>query len=124
MRTRLAVVSTPSTDDVSGMAHAAKPVLVQAFVVKLTVEALGVSILRGFARLNQAPCHLVLVGPLVKGAAAKLQALVGPDDLGITTELRGSLERRVFLNVSTRPESSHGNQASRALGNRPVASSS
>jgi len=49
----LVVVPTPVTDDGSGVGQAGKPVVVQALVSKLAIEAFDVGVLRGLAGLNE-----------------------------------------------------------------------
>ena len=58
-----------------------EPVLVQALVAELAVEALDVGVLRRLAGLDQAQLDAALVGPLVERPARELRPLVGPDRL-------------------------------------------
>ena len=48
-----------------------KPVLVQAFISELRVEALDERVLRRFAALDELQRHLVLIGPLEPGSKTK-----------------------------------------------------
>jgi len=60
------VVLPPSLDDRSGMGQRMEPVLVQAFIPELTVEALDIGVLCGFAWLNQFQLYTMLISPLIE----------------------------------------------------------
>ncbi len=53
VRSHLVVVLTPDGDDLTGLSQGFEPVLVEAFVPELPVEAFDVGVLGGFARLDQ-----------------------------------------------------------------------
>lgn len=84
MRTMLVVVTTPFTDDGSGVSQAGKPVIVQALVPKLTVEAFDVSVLRGLAGLDELQGDAVGICPLVERLAGEFRTLVGADGLRVS----------------------------------------
>jgi len=59
----LIVVLPPAFDFISGMVDIAPPVLVQALVADLAVEAFDVSILIGFTRLDKLMVDFPFLGP-------------------------------------------------------------
>src|SRR5262249_10812011 len=58
---------------------AQKPVLVEALVAELAVEALDVGVLVGLAWLDELELHAVAVSPLIERSAGELRTLIGPD---------------------------------------------
>ena len=83
----LVVVDSPLLDDLSGLAHAVEPVLVEALVAELAVEALHVAVLLGLAGLDEGVLHPVSVAPLVQGHSRELGAVVRVDSLGLAVKL-------------------------------------
>ncbi len=61
------------------MLHAQKPVLVQAFITKATVEALDVGVLHGFPWPDEGKAHRALVGPSIEHLALKFRTVIDRD---------------------------------------------
>ena len=91
VRPALVVVGAPCPDDLAGFGKRSEPVLVQALVAELVVEALHVCILRRLAGLYQPQRHAVAVGPAIERVAGD-RALVGPDHLRQAAELPDPIE--------------------------------
>jgi hypothetical protein len=53
-----------------------EPVLIQAFIPELSVEALDERVLRWLATLDEVQRHLILIGPLVHDPAGELGPVV------------------------------------------------
>ncbi len=70
------VVPAPLSDARSGLRQSLKPLLVQALVTKLPIEALDVAVLHGPARLNQDMSHAMRCGPSHKSSTRELRAVV------------------------------------------------
>ena len=77
VRSTLVVVSAPCADDLAGLGERAEPVLVQALVAELAVEALHVRVLRRFPGLYQTQRHAVAVGPAIERVTGELGTLIG-----------------------------------------------
>ncbi len=73
----LVVVSAPCADDLADLGERAEPVLVQALVAGLAVEALRVHVLCRLAGLYQAQRHSVAVGTAIERVADELGVLIG-----------------------------------------------
>jgi hypothetical protein len=72
----LVITPPPSLNRLPGFSQAQEPVLVQAFVSHLAVEALDERILDGLSRLDEAQLHASFVGPQVLDLAAELRLIV------------------------------------------------
>ena len=83
----LVVVDSPLLDDLSGLAHAVEPVLVEALVAELAVEALHVAVLLGLAGPDKGALHPVSVAPLVQGRSRELGPVLRVDSLGLAVKL-------------------------------------
>ena len=66
-----------SSDFVSSMVDIAPPMLIQALVADLAVEAFDVSILIGFTRLDKLMINFPFVGPGIECGSCKLGPVVG-----------------------------------------------
>src|SRR6188768_2464857 len=92
MSSNVVVVVPPDGDFGSCMAERHEPVLVEALIAKLAIEALDESVLGGLAGLNEVQSHLVLIGPSVEGLANELRAIVSDDAAGVPTLRCGRVE--------------------------------
>ena len=79
MGPHLVVVLPPGLDFLPRLHQAHKPVLVQALIAKLTVEAYDESILRRLARIHKVQLHPSFIRPLVHHPAGELRAIVHHD---------------------------------------------
>ena len=86
VRPALVVVGAPSTDDLACFGERAEPVLVQALVAELAVEALHIRVLRRLAGQYQAQRFPAVVGPAVECIASELLALIGAQHTRQTPE--------------------------------------
>src|SRR5574343_434880 len=86
VRPHLVVVGPPACDLVARLFQALEPVLVQALVAELAVEALDIGVLRGLAGLVEDVAHSLGLRPSHEGPAGELRALVGSDGLRIAPE--------------------------------------
>ncbi len=92
VRPYLVVVDPPARNLNTRLRQAPEPVLVQAFVAKLAVEALDVGILRGLAWLVEDVAHALGLGPGHEGSARELWPLVGSHGLRVAPEPRNLVE--------------------------------
>ena len=60
MRPNLVVVASPVGDGLAGLLQSLEPVLVEALVAELAVEALDAAVLHELARLDQQMSHVML----------------------------------------------------------------
>ena len=70
------VVPAPLSDARSGLWQCLKPLLVQALVTKLPIEALDVAVLHGASWLNQDVPHAMRCCPCHESAACEFRAVV------------------------------------------------
>lgn len=75
----MVVIVTPSGDQSPSFPERTEPVLVEALVPHPPVEALGVGVLGGLARLDEVDGDAALVSPNVEGLAGELGAVVTQD---------------------------------------------
>src|ERR1700676_2986110 len=68
VRAHRVVVHPPGLDHLACVSEIHEPVLVQAFIPELAVEAFDECILCGLATLDEVQRHLVLIGPLIHDA--------------------------------------------------------
>ena len=66
--------------------------IVQAFITKLPIEALDVSILGGLARSDELEIDAALVSPAIKRAAREFRSLVGSNRPRQAAELSDAVE--------------------------------
>lgn len=92
VRSDLIVVPPPFADHLAGLGERGEPVLVQALVAELAVEALDVAVLHGAARLDQQMRDAVLLGPRDEGATGELGAVVGTHGARIAAEPGGLVQ--------------------------------
>jgi hypothetical protein len=76
MGPNLVVIPPPGFDFLSCILQADEPILIQAFIPELPVEALDESILDGLAWLDEAQLHASLVGPHVQGLAGEFRPVL------------------------------------------------
>ena len=76
MRPDFVVVFAPFSNAIPGLWQALKPLLIQAFVSELTIEALDVTVLHGPARLNKNMANAVQSGPSQEGAACEFRTVI------------------------------------------------
>src|SRR5574343_1130021 len=86
------VVLTPDGDDLAGLSQGFEPVLVEAFIPELAVEAFDVSVLRGLAWLDQDVLNASRLHPCHEGPACELWAVVGSDGLWVAPESCGLIQ--------------------------------
>ena len=70
------VVPASLSDACSGLRQGLKPLLVQALVTKLAIEALDVAVLHGASWLNQYVSHAMCCSPSHEGSARELGAVI------------------------------------------------
>src|SRR5690606_2424121 len=80
VRSDLVVVAPPLADDLAGLGKRSEPVLVEALVAELAVEALDVAVLHRAAGLDQQVFDPMVLRPGDEDPAGELRAVVGPDD--------------------------------------------
>ena len=76
MRADLIVVLSPAFDFISGMVDVTPPVLIQALVADLAVEALNVGVLVGIAQLDKLMVDFSLVSPGIERRSRELWPVV------------------------------------------------
>lgn len=76
MRSDLIVVPPPAFDLVSGVVDIAPPVLIEALVADLAVEAFDISILVRFTRLDKLMVDFPFVGPGIECGSCELGPVV------------------------------------------------
>jgi hypothetical protein len=81
------VLLLADSDELPGLRHADKPVLVEAFVAECAVEALQEAVLHGLARRAEVQADAVLVGPGIAHLAGAFGSSVPGDALGGTVPL-------------------------------------
>src|SRR5574343_752988 len=86
------VVLTPDGDDLAGLSQGFEPVLVEAFIPELAVEAFDVSVLRGLAWLDQDVLNASRLHPCHEGSACELRTVVGSDGLWVAPEPCGLIQ--------------------------------
>ena len=84
----LVVVDAPLADDHPGLRERLEPVLVQALVAELAVEALDVAVLHGPPGLDQDMADTVLVRPGHEGSAGEFRAVVGANGQRVAPKAR------------------------------------
>ena len=72
----MVVIIAPVGQEAPGVGEPQEPVLIQALVPQLPVEAFDVAVLRRLARLDEVQLDAVLVGPLIQRPADELGAIV------------------------------------------------
>lgn len=77
MRSNLVVVLPPDSDGVPGLWQRLEPMLIQAFIPELAVEALDVAVLHRAARLNQNVTNAMGLRPGHESAAGEFRSVVG-----------------------------------------------
>ncbi len=92
VRSMFVVVAPPGRDDGTSGVQRYEPMVVQALVPELAIEALDEGILRRAARRDELQVHAVAIRPLIERAAGELRPLVGANSGGQTTKPRGLVE--------------------------------
>ena len=103
VRPNLVVVPTPCGNLGACLAHALEPVLIEALVAELAVEALDVAVLHGPSWLDQEMPHAMGLRPADEGPAGELRTVVGSDGCRVAPEDRCLVQQpghvlRVCLN--------------------------
>src|SRR5512139_3352955 len=93
VRAHLVVVATPVGDGLAGLLQRLEPVLVEALVAELAVEALDVAVLHGFARLDEQMPDVMLDRPGDESPAGELRPVVGSYRGRVAPEDRGAVEQ-------------------------------
>ena len=93
VRPDFVVVCAPLSDAFSGLWQGLKPLLVQALVTKLAIEALDVAVLHGPSWLNQDVAHAMRRCPSHESATGELRAIVCAYSQRITPEGRRLIEQ-------------------------------
>jgi hypothetical protein len=88
----LVVITAPCRNDGFGMIERREPLLVEALVAELAVEAFDVRVLRRLARLGKREGDAVRVRPLVERPPGELGTLVGTDRGWIAAESTDRIE--------------------------------
>lgn len=88
VRPNLVVVPTPCGNLGACLAQALEPVLIEALVAELAVEALDVAVLHGTPWLDENVADMVLLGPGDEGPAGELRAVIGSDRGRVAPESR------------------------------------
>lgn len=78
----MVVVRSPGFDNPPCLAQISEPMLVQAEVSELAVEALYEGILRRLARLNEMQFYTDLLSPKEHGLGCEFRAIVADNRLG------------------------------------------
>lgn len=99
-------VASPVSDHASGMMQRLEPLLVQALVAELAVEALDVAVLHGLARSDQDVPDAMAGGPGHEGSTGELRAVIGPHRRGVAAEDRCLVEHA--CHVRARDAEIHG----------------
>ena len=89
----LVEILAPGCNDSSGLRQRLEPVLVQAFVAELAVEALDVAVLHRPPGLNQDVPDAVTLSPGHEGPAGELRAVVRAHGTRVAAEPRGLVQQ-------------------------------
>src|SRR5690606_20208005 len=92
VRSDLVVVPSPLADHLASLRQRGEPVLVEALVAELAVEALDVAVLHRAARLDQQVFDAVALRPGDKDPAGELRTVVGANRPGIAPETGGLVQ--------------------------------
>src|SRR5574344_657371 len=85
----LVVVLPPTGNNFSCLGQGFKPVLVEAFVPELAIEALNVGVLRWLARLNEDVLNSSCLHPCHKSSTCEFRPVVSSDSVWVTPESSG-----------------------------------
>lgn len=91
------VVPSPRSDDFSGLGQRSEPVLVEAFVTQLAIEALDVVVVRWPARLYQQIFDVMPLSPGDEGTVGELGPIVGSYRAGITAEAGRPIQHANYI---------------------------
>ena len=78
----MVVVRSPGFDNLPCLVQISEPVLVQAKISELAIEALYEGILRRLARLNEMQFYADLLGPKEHGLGGEFRTVVADNRLG------------------------------------------
>ena len=92
MRPHGVVVHAPGFNDLLCLRDTEKPVLVQALIAKLAVEAFDIRVFDRFAGANEAQREAAVIRPRIERAAGKFRPVVADQDLRQADRLRQALE--------------------------------
>ena len=93
VRPDLVVILAPGGDSRPRLGQGFEPVLVQALIAELSVEALDVAVLHGFPGLDQQMLDAVCLRPAHECPAREFRAVVGTHGLRIAAEQGGLIEQ-------------------------------
>lgn len=99
MWAHLVVVAAPFGDLCTSLRERREPLLVEALVAELAVEAFDVTVLHGLARIDQQVLDVVPFRPRDEGPAREFRAIVGPHGARVAAEA-GRLVQHAY-HVST-----------------------
>lgn len=103
MWTHGVVVNAPGFDQRAGLGDAGKPMLVEALVPKLAVEALDEGVVGGLPRPDEAQLDATGVGPRVECAAAEFGPIVHHENLRQADGLGEPIEHADDAQTGQRP---------------------
>jgi hypothetical protein len=87
------VVLAPFSNAISGLLQALKPLLIQAFISELSIEALDVVVLHGPARLNQDVATALQCGTSQLGSACEFRHVICANSDWVTSENCGLIKK-------------------------------
>src|ERR1017187_6094949 len=76
VRAHPVVIDSPVFDGFPRIVQSEKPVLVEAFLAELAMEAFDVTVLHRPSWCDEVQCDLVLIGPLVQSLRGELGAVI------------------------------------------------
>src|ERR1017187_9898763 len=97
VRPDLVVVLAPFRQGDTRLVQVLEPVLVEAFVAKLAVEAFDVAVLHGPARLDQQVPDVVGLRPANEDPTGELRPVVGTHGHGIATKDGGLVQQPCYV---------------------------
>ena len=97
VRPLLIICSTPGFNHYLGLLQGQKPVLVQALIPKLAVEAINTCILDRLSRWDAMQRDPMLIGPRVQGVPCELRSVVQHQDLRHGPSGKNSIEHSADL---------------------------
>jgi hypothetical protein len=81
--THLVVIDSPAFDGLPRIVQSEKPVLVEALLAELAMEAFDVAVLHRSAGCDEVQCDLVLISPLVQSPGGELCAVINDNRTGM-----------------------------------------
>jgi hypothetical protein len=93
----LVVVLTPVGNLLASLGQCLEPLLVQALIAELAIEALDIAVLHGSARLDQDVAHTVRMCPGQKLATGELGAVVGANGQRVAPKHRHPVQNACHI---------------------------